>query len=477
MTVRYVNSAAAGANNGTSWSDAYTSIAAALSGSSAGDTIYVSQSHNFSSASSITYASPGTVGNPVSVICANDGASPPTSLETTGKESVTGSAVILWTGSQIWYGIECVGGDGASSSNMTWGSTAAYAQRFSACKFTQGSTGSNFRWNCGVVTSGGSNALVSFHECTFKANHASTQFIFLAQTRLIECSVDADGTIPTTLFNFSYGVSANVYSYGCDWSALGSGKNLVDISADIAHQVYIQNCKVNASVSLTTGTHSGAGGMDVRFSNVDSGATNLISRIVASGGIVSTETVIVLSGGMSNGATSFSRKLATGSGATPLEPLSTEWYQYWNTATGSPVNISTELVTDNVTLTDAECWLEVEYLGDSGSPKSTIGTSEAALLATPSNLTSSSATWTTTGLTTPTKQKITVAVTPQLAGPIRARVCMAKASTTAYADLKILSTSSRQWISARFDGINEGASGSGGGGLFRVPSMSGGMHS
>jgi hypothetical protein len=41
MTTRYVDSAAAGANNGTSKTDAYTTFAAAIAAMAAGDTILV----------------------------------------------------------------------------------------------------------------------------------------------------------------------------------------------------------------------------------------------------------------------------------------------------------------------------------------------------------------------------------------------------------------------------------------------------
>ena len=60
-----------------------------------------------------------------------------------------------------------------------------------------------------------------------------------------------------------------------------------------------------------------------------------------------------------------------------------------------------EVVTDTVTLTDAEAWLEVEYLGTSGFPLGVVANDRVVGLASPANQTSSSVAWTTTGLTTP----------------------------------------------------------------------------
>jgi hypothetical protein len=112
------------------------------------------------------------------------------------------------------------------------------------------------------------------------------------------------------------------------------------------------------------------------------------------------------------------------------------WIEKWNETTGSSITVTIETVTDNVTLTDAEAWIEVEYLGTSGFPLG-IWTSDRianATLGTPANQTSSSETWTTTGLATPVKQKLAVSFTPQEKGLIRARVAVAKASTTMYYD-------------------------------------------
>jgi hypothetical protein len=125
----------------------------------------------------------------------------------------------------------------------------------------------------------------------------------------------------------------------------------------------------------------------------------------------------------------------TGTSASfPAALLQSQDIFVWNSAVGNPLTATVEIVTDNVTLKDDEAWLEIEYLGSSAQPISTrVNDRKANLTATGSNQTSSSVTWTTTGLATPVKQKLEVTFTPQMAGYVIGRVVLAKASTTMYA--------------------------------------------
>lgn len=143
-------------------------------------------------------------------------------------------------------------------------------------------------------------------------------------------------------------------------------------------------------------------------------------------------------GGASDGTTPISRRMVSTANSKFFSPLVLGPISVWNDTIGSSLTATVEIVTDNVTLTDAECWLEVEYLGTSGFPLSLcVSDRSANILATPANQTTSSATWTTTGLTTPVRQALSVSFTPQEKGPIQARVMLARASTTVYVCPKI----------------------------------------
>jgi hypothetical protein len=160
-------------------------------------------------------------------------------------------------------------------------------------------------------------------------------------------------------------------------------------------------------------------------------------------GDVYSESTIVRTGGASDGTTPISRKMTSSANAKFFAPLESDDVFAWNETTGSSVTVTAETMTDNVTLTDAEAWVEVEYLGTSGFPLGSGASDRAAdILATPANQTTSSEAWTTTGLTTPVKQKLSVTFTPQEKGLIRARVMLAKASTTLYFCPKVIDNAS-----------------------------------
>jgi len=97
--------------------------------------------------------------------------------------------------------------------------------------------------------------------------------------------------------------------------------------------------------------------------------------------------------------------------------------------------VRVEVLTDDVTLTDGDFWIEANYLGNASYPLGSIESSaKADILATAANLSTSSEDWTTTDLSSPTKQYVDLTFTPQKSGPIEIVACLAKASTTVYVD-------------------------------------------
>lgn len=176
--------------------------------------------------------------------------------------------------------------------------------------------------------------------------------------------------------------------------------------------------------------------------NCDSADTNYRLWIQDYTGSVVSETTVVRSGGASDGATAISWKMtSTANAVYPHLTLSPCEIVTWNETVGSAITATIEIVTDNVTLTDGECWVEVTYLGTSGTPLgASVNDAKADVLATAANQTTSTETWTTTGLTTPVKQKLSVTFTPQEKGFIHAVVRLAKASTIVYVDPKLVIT-------------------------------------
>ena len=171
--------------------------------------------------------------------------------------------------------------------------------------------------------------------------------------------------------------------------------------------------------------------------NCDSGDTNYRIWVKEYTAELVQETTIVLTGGTSDGATPLSWKVMTTANCNFVSGRfqSPEIFK-WNEVTGSPITATVEILHDSLTaLNDDEAWLEIQYLGTSGYPLGSFASdAKTDVLATAAAQASSSATWTTTGLTNPNKQKLSVTVTPRDKGYIHAKVCFGKANYTVYVD-------------------------------------------
>jgi len=243
----------------------------------------------------------------------------------------------------------------------------------------------------------------------------------------------ASTTQPTNLFN-TMSAGGRVLLDGVDLSAGASTMNIAASNTAALIAFVMRNCKLPASWS---GTLNNSAGQGSRFSmyNCDSGDTNYRLLIKDGNGDITSETTLVRSGGASDGTTSLSWKLTSNTNALwEHQPLYSDEIVRWQDAVGGSITATIEILHDSATpLTDKDVWLEVQYLGTSGVPLGAIVTDAAAdYLATAANQTTSSVTWTTTGMSNPNKQKLSVTFTPQEKGYLIARVALAKASYTVY---------------------------------------------
>lgn len=457
------------------WSAPHARLANAFASGwmAAGDTGYVSNNHAETQATAMTLTPPGTAGSPCNILCVNDaGSVPPVSADLRTTANITTTTNVSMTvpsGYCYFFGIIFNAGNGVASSaslSLLSGNNATGWLKFDTCalKLLINNTNSS---KINIGTQSGTNIGDSFVEflntpVTFMSTGGG---ITVQKTRfrwLYTPSATA-GTVPTILFSNGNGQGAfDVELRGVDLSAINT--SLVNVAASAPPGKYaFTNCKINASVSVTNGSNPGQGGPQIEMVNCASGNTNYqYSRPWYQGNITQETTIVRTSpAGASDGTTPQSRKIVTSANSKFYSPMESAPIIFWNESTSS-VTVSMAVVTDNVTLTNADAWIEVEELGTSGNPLSVISSSRASdILATPANNpTDSTSTWTTTGLTTPIKQTLSVTFTPALKGPIRARVMMAKASTTMYYDPKIIFPSGRQYmISEGF--LNEGAGGGG----------------
>lgn len=432
MASYYVRSGAAGAGTGADWTNAYTTLVTALSGKSAGDIFYISEDHA-ESAASLTLTSPGTNASPCLFYCVNHaGTVPPVAADlTTGAAfSTTTNGAITVNGSAYYYGLSLTAGNSTGAANMTLAGVGSNCQTWENCAFVTGSTGT------GTILIGNGTPVSNearHINCTFSFS-AVGQGLVPVCTWFWENKPGSTGLlgaqVPTTLISFGTG-TGTVVLRGIDLSAAGSGKTLVANSPGPG-SVLIEDCKLNASVTIRAATFTAPGSMKVDVVRADSGSTNYRYDRIRYEGTLTIETTIVRTGGASDGTTPIAWKIVT-----TTEP---EWHQpfvcppiaIWNETTGSSVTATIEGIHGGGAVPlDSEIWVEVQYLGTSGFPiASFVHDGKATALTTAANQSAGSGTW---GGST-TKFKLNVSFVPQKKGWLYARVKVAKASSTFYVD-------------------------------------------
>ena len=449
MTDRYVRfSDGNNADDGTTWALAKKTITGGLAASAAGDKLYVSHAHAETGAVTITWTSPGTAAAPVEIICVNDGAEPPTALATTATVTITAasnSQMVFAVGYAYVYGVTFNVGSAANTQLFLWNQNASgWNWKYRQCTFNLGSTSTTAYFDIGDASANTEDIQVIWKDCTVSFGNASQKIQGNSPFLWDGGALAAGAAIPTTLFtgDGQDGGGQVVKLSGVDLSLATTGKNLINLARASPAFYDLSNCKLGASVTIGTGTHVGPGGVIIRMVNSDSANTNYRYWYQDYQGTIEHETTIVRTGGASNGTTSLSREMISSANARMISPLVLRDLTVWNETTGSSVTLTAHVITDNVTLTDQDAWLEVEYAGTSSFPLALVADDADSLTdrllgGSATAQTTSTETWTTTGLGTPVKQQLSVAVTPTGKGPIRCRVVLAKASTTMWVCPKI----------------------------------------
>jgi hypothetical protein len=321
--------------------------------------------------------------------------------------------------------------------NQFWGS-GAVAQNivFSSCNLRIIATGTTSRIYLGSSTR---DLFIGAVNSTIRLSQTAQRVLVRGWVDWQGGSYDATTAVPTSLFNTEPAYGCQATFRGVDLSTM-SGTLVLAGNNDLMRYKF-QNCRLHASTTAKTATAIiGPGAGQVILDNCDDGDTNYIMHHDKYQGTIDTETTIKRTGGASDGTTGFCWKMVTlATGPTWMWPLESPPIVIWNESTGSALTATVEIVHDSVTnIQDDEIWAEVEYLGTSGYTNSSVATdSMATIIATPADQADSSETWTTTGLTNPNTQKLTVAFTPQEKGPVVIRVMVAKASQTVYVCPKV----------------------------------------
>lgn len=436
MAIIYLRSTdGSDSDDGSTWALAKATLAAALTAAGAGGTVYVSQAHAETQATAMTLVSPGTAASLVRVCCVSDSSEPPTTMTTGATVSTTGASSIIFTGFAYVYGVSFQAGSGTSLAPITFGSSNnAWSWRLDTCSLKLQGSNAGSKIFAGVLNLRDSLLHLINTTITFPSSSSG----IVCPTNLVwqDTASALDGTIPTTLFipTTSSSGMANVTVRGVDLSALTSGDYLVTPAALPGSYRFV-NCKLGSSVSAINGSIPGQGGAVVTIDNCDSSDTNYRMEHYKYQGSIKTETSKIRSGGASDGTTPISWNMTTLAGSSFVSPLESPPISIWNETTGSSKTVTVEIAQDSAAtaLNDDEIWIEVEYLGTSGYPMTSIASDRKAnMLSSAAAQTTSGATW--SNMTTPTKQQLSVTFTPQEKGLFAARVMLAKSSTTVYVD-------------------------------------------
>lgn len=423
----------------STWANATLDLTRAAN-DAAGDFIYVSDTHAQSTSTAISLAWAGTAASPTRILCVDDASGePPTTLATTATVTTTGSAAleIKQSSSYLYcYGISFICGEGSSSNisltlNGSNGGNAIYEN----CVFNLATTSTSARLKLNASTPADNTVCI---DCDFQFSSTSQGFV-CPHGSIIGGSILSDAAV-TTLFTSSGFFGHNISVSGLDMTNCAAAMNIANFALSL-DQLLVRNCKLPASWSGSITSATPSAGSIFEMHNADSTDTNYRYQKKTQFGIINSETTLVRTGGASDGATTISWKMASNADAEwSHQTLDSGEIVRWNETTGSAITATIEILHDSVTaLTDKEIWVEVQYLGTSGFPLGAfIDDAAANYLSSAANQTTSSETWTTSGMSNPNKQKLAVTFTPQEKGFIHATVKLAKASYTVYVDPKIV---------------------------------------
>ena len=448
-----------GADNGTSWTDAYRLLATALDGinTGAGDTLWVKNNTTTGATSTFKGVATWTNDPPkvIGVIAATT-ATPPTASDivpgirngssTRAYDQTAGNAAPIFSQTTVgnditiqgWfsliYGIvlkaennftvgsaetmafieECEirAGDGPAGGLFSYGSASSSNSSF--CNFK----------NCKM--SGGVSGQMGFNGKSGKFNFYGCVFDIPAATMIVAPS------------------SSTCSFEGCDFSAQ-SGTIVGEAVTAIFNNIPLfLNCKINASSALLAGTISEAYRAEfIGISSATGKTTGQSFReveIITSEGNIIQETTAVRTGGANDGASgAWALAFTPGINGTRDNYLALigPWMAQKVVGVGTAQTLTVYIANSGAgDYNDDDVWLEVVYPSESGTAQYDWATSQMDLLATPAAVTDDTgSTWGTGGNN---HQKLSASISPDYDGRLRWRVHFAKnfgaAPETLYVD-------------------------------------------
>jgi len=408
-------------NEAYGWSAAGPTLRLFLGGGSswaaAGDTVYVNAGHDeYYLYGQWDINSPGVLGNPVYVLCVDD------ALQPANTAQVTKDVWLHLLGCAYSCGVNYKGTTGVlvfadwTLENCTIVSTNRPCRFDGVATFLNvilyigapaGWSAITLSWNARLTWRGGALRV--------PPGYSPASYVFApadAYTRMRGAEIE--------------GIDMSEYS----------AAGLYLFYADMPMRIMLKNCRLGTNIIMTYRVGRITPWGRLELVNCDSVNTNYRYYRYHDSGEVFHETGVYREGGASDGTTPVCRRMVSSDWAKYADPLILGELVGWNETTGQQKTATVHLLTDGVTLTNKDLWVEVEYLGNADYPLSSFVTNKPHILESGTSLDSDTATWI-HNLQNPVRQKVSLSFTPQMKGPIRVTVRLARPSTTVYVCPKV----------------------------------------
>lgn len=396
----------------------------------AGDTIYIgSTSAETVAGANITITSLGTTASPIKVICVDESVVPPTTVTTGASITTTGTGSINMDAYLVVDGVTFNAGTGAGASSIVCGNTAttSFGGFFYNCTFAlKGTAGGTITY--GAAANAAIRECINYcYNCTYTFASTSQRIaVRSGYVSFIGMIFAATGSVPTQIFTASSSASGIILLRDCDLSTVTG--TLCGVGSNSITNYSLQNCKLGNGVTPTTANAVSIAAMSMKLHNCDSADTNYRLYEYSYSGVTQHSTSTYRSGGATDGFTNISYQIISGANVGFYNPFMSTDMAIYNSTTGS-VKTATIYLTSAASLTNAQVWVEWEYMADPVTPigTSNITTRAPTILTTATPLTADTSTWT-GGLGN--NYRIQTTFTPQMPGIIKAKVFVAAPSTT-----------------------------------------------